>query len=106
MSLDAHQVAEAFSSYRFAVTYPYTAHSIKWTIVGREGLAGRQAVIDRCEESANCLETVSAIITEQESQPCRELHRCRRRCTVSRSGEPSLKRCQLRFLSFLGWETC
>ena len=29
MSLDIHQIAEAFCSYRFAVTYPYLADEIK-----------------------------------------------------------------------------
>ena len=38
MSLDIHQIAEAFSSHRFVVTYPYMADEIKWNIVGREEL--------------------------------------------------------------------
>ena len=29
MSLDIYQIAEPFSSYRFAVTYPYMADEIK-----------------------------------------------------------------------------
>jgi len=48
MSLDIYQIAEAFSSYRFAVTYPYMADEIKWNIVGEEELVGREAVIARC----------------------------------------------------------
>ena len=47
MGLDIHQIAEAFCSYRFAVTYPYMADEIKWNIVAREELMGREAVIDR-----------------------------------------------------------
>ena len=50
MSLDIHQIAEAFCSYRFAVTYPYMAGEIKWNIVGCEELIGREAVIYRLEE--------------------------------------------------------
>ncbi len=46
MSLDIHQIAEAFCSYKFVVTYPYMADEIKWNIVGREELMGREAVID------------------------------------------------------------
>ena len=64
MSLDIYQIAEAFSSYRFAETYPYMADEIKWNIVGREELMGRAAVIARCEESSKLLETVSATITK------------------------------------------
>ena len=64
MSLDIDQIAEAFCSYRFAVTYPYMADEIKWNIVGREELMGREAVIDRCDKSAKFLETVSPTITK------------------------------------------
>ena len=46
MSLVMDQIAEAFCSHRFAVTYPYMAGEIKWNIVGREELMGREAVID------------------------------------------------------------
>ncbi len=64
MSLDIYQIAEAFSSYRFAVTYPYMADEIKWNIVGKEEPVGREAVIARCEESTKILETVSATLTK------------------------------------------
>ena len=64
MSFDISQIAEAFCSYRFAVTYPYMADEIKWNIVGREELMGRQAVIERCDKSAKFLETVTATITK------------------------------------------
>ena len=64
MSLDIYQIAEAFSSHRFAVTYPYMADEIKWNIVGREELMGREAVFDRCAEAAKFLETVSATFTK------------------------------------------
>jgi ketosteroid isomerase-like protein len=64
MSLDIDQIAEAFCSHRFAMTYPYMADDIKWNIVGNEELAGREAVIARCEESAKFLETVSTTSTK------------------------------------------
>ncbi len=64
MSLGIDQIAEAFTSWRFAETYPYMADEIKWNIVGREELLGRAAVIARCEESAKFLETVSATLTK------------------------------------------
>jgi hypothetical protein len=63
MSLNIDQIAEAFCSWRFAMTYPYMADVIKWNIVGREELSGRKAVIDRCDKSAKFLETVSATLT-------------------------------------------
>ena len=40
------------------------ADEIKWNIVGREELVGREAVIDQCNKSAKFLETVSATITK------------------------------------------
>jgi hypothetical protein len=40
------------------------ADEIKWNIVGREGLVGREAVIDQCDKSAKFLETVSVVITK------------------------------------------
>src|SRR5215216_2995592 len=52
LGLDIDQIAEAFCSYRFVVTYPYLSDQIKWNIVGREELIGRDAVIDRCDKSA------------------------------------------------------
>ena len=64
MSLNSDQIAEAFCNYRFAVTYPYMADEIKWSIVGKEELVGRDAVIDQCNKSAKFLETVSATITK------------------------------------------
>ena len=67
MSLDNDQIAEAFCSHKFAVTYPYMADEIKWNIVGREELIGRAAVIDQCDKSAKFLETVSSTITKLNS---------------------------------------
>jgi len=46
VSLDIYQVAEAFSNHRFAATYTYMAAGIKWNIVGREELLGREALIN------------------------------------------------------------
>jgi uncharacterized cupin superfamily protein len=39
------------------------ADEIKWNIIGRDELMGREAVIDRCDKSAKFLETVAATIT-------------------------------------------
>lgn len=59
MSLDIDQIAEAFCSHRFAETYPYMADEIKWNIVGREELIGREAVIAQCNMGMKFLATVS-----------------------------------------------
>lgn len=61
MSLTINQIAEAFSSHRFAETYPYLSDSIKWNNVGGEEYTGRDVVIDQCEQSASYLSTVSTI---------------------------------------------
>jgi len=66
MSLDTHQIADAFSSKRYAVTYPYMADGIKWNIIGREELVGREAVIARCAKAAQFHETVSTPFTKLE----------------------------------------
>ena len=95
MSLNIDQIAEAFCRYKFVVTYPYMADKIKWTIVGREELMGRAAVIDRCTDAAKLLETVSATLTKLKNEPRGDFCSCGRRCTISRSGKSNLKRGQL-----------
>ena len=55
MSLNIEQIAEASCSHRFGETYPYMTDEIKWNIVGREELMGREAVIDKCAEGAKFL---------------------------------------------------
>ncbi len=64
MSLNIDQIAEAFCSYRFAETYPYMADDIKWNIVGKEELVGREAVINQCAGATKFLATVSATVTK------------------------------------------
>jgi hypothetical protein len=59
MGLDIHQIAETFCNWKFTLTYPYMADGIKWNIIGREELVGREAVIAHCEKSARFLETVA-----------------------------------------------
>jgi len=59
MSLDIYQIAEAFCSHRFAETFPYMDDEIKWNMIGREGLIGREAVIAHCNKGVKFLETVS-----------------------------------------------
>jgi hypothetical protein len=64
MSLNMEQIAEAFCSHRFGETYPYMADEIKWNMIGREELTGREAVIDQCKQSVKFLETVSTTLAK------------------------------------------
>ena len=64
MSLNIEQIAEAFCSHKFGETFPYMADEIKWNMIGREELIGREAVINHCNKSAKFLETVSATLTK------------------------------------------
>lgn len=59
MSFTIEQIAEAFCSHRFAETFPYMTDDIKWTMIGREELIGREAVIAHCNQGLKFLETVS-----------------------------------------------
>jgi hypothetical protein len=64
MSLNMEQIAAAFCSHRFTETFPYMADEIKWNMIGREELIGREAVIDHCHKSVKFLETVTSTITK------------------------------------------
>ena len=64
MSLNMEQIAEAFCSHKFTETFPYMANEIKWNMIGREELSGREAVIDHCGKGSKFLETVSSTITK------------------------------------------
>jgi len=64
MSFTIAQIAEAFSSHRFAETYPYLSDSIKWNNIGGEELTGRDVIIDQCEQSAKYLATISPTFTK------------------------------------------
>jgi len=45
------EIAQAFSSHRFAEAYPHLAADVRWDLVGGAPLTGRDAVIAACEES-------------------------------------------------------
>lgn len=55
MSSTIEEVAEAFSSHRFAEAYPVLASHVRWNLVGGSPLDGRDAVIEACEASAGFL---------------------------------------------------
>ena len=49
--MDTRQIAEAFSSHRFAEVYPHLAPDVTWVVPGQDSIAGREAVIATCEAS-------------------------------------------------------
>ncbi len=51
-------IAEAFSNGQFAITYPYLADHVEWTIVGEVQFSGKEAVITHCEQTAGYFTTV------------------------------------------------
>ena len=64
MSLTVEQIAEALCSHRFTEVFPYMADEIKWNMIGREELIGREAVIAHCNKGMKFLATVTSTITK------------------------------------------
>ncbi|MBD1997741.1 hypothetical protein H6G00_14075 [Leptolyngbya sp. FACHB-541] len=58
MELTSKQIAEAFSSHKFELTYPYWSDHIRRNNVGGQQFDGRDNVIQSCEKSATHLATV------------------------------------------------
>jgi SnoaL-like domain len=46
------QVAEAFSSHRFAEIHDDLADDVRWVLVGQASIEGKQAVVAACDASA------------------------------------------------------
>jgi ketosteroid isomerase-like protein len=63
------QIADAFSSHRFPDAAPHLAPDVRWRNVGGDDLAGRDAVLGRCEELARYLETVTTSFSEFRTLP-------------------------------------
>jgi len=55
MTPTIEEIAQAFSSHRFAETYPHLAPDVRWELIGGSPLLGRDAVIAACEESSTYL---------------------------------------------------
>ena len=64
MNLTEKQIAEAFSTHEFKSTYSYFSDTIKWNVVGKELLHGREAVISSCEQSSNYLANITTEFKE------------------------------------------
>lgn len=73
MILTIKQVSEAFSSHKFESVYAYFSDNVKWNIVGRDPLNGKESVINNCNLSAKYLKSVTTkfihfkVITENDS---------------------------------------
>ena len=89
MSLEVHQIAEAFCRWRFTRSYPYLADEIKWNVVGKKEYVGREAVIARCEEATKFLDGLYHF-RQAENHPRRRLCHCGRCGSISRSGKSNL----------------
>jgi hypothetical protein len=51
-TMDAQQIAEAFSGHRFPEVYHYLAADVRWMMPGEAVIDGRDAVVAACESSA------------------------------------------------------
>jgi hypothetical protein len=58
LKLTIRQIAEAFSSHQFDLTYPYISDTIQWHLVGNKKLDGKEEVVSACRESAHYLADV------------------------------------------------
>lgn len=59
LKLTTRQIAEAFSSHQFEITYPFISDNIRWHLVGNKELHGKKEVVNTCRESAQYLADVT-----------------------------------------------
>lgn len=64
MELTIRQIAEAFSTHEFALTYPYLQDAIQWNLVGSERILGKEGVVQTCQESAAYFDTVTTTFVQ------------------------------------------
>lgn len=67
MSFDIEQIAKTFISHNFEETFLFMADDIKWNVIGRQELVGRDAVIAQCAEAKKFLATVTTTFTKLEA---------------------------------------
>lgn len=53
------EIAEAFSTGDFELTFPYLADNVQWTVIGDNFTEGRQAVIEQCRQVASYFKSVT-----------------------------------------------
>lgn len=64
MKLHRKQIAEAFSTGNFKLTYPYLSDHIKWHVINNFTCKGRKEVIAQCEKIAAYFASISTDFKE------------------------------------------
>jgi len=60
MPLSKREIANLFSTGKFAETYPYLSDDIQWAIAGERELTGKPAVMEYCNQVAAYFSSVTA----------------------------------------------
>jgi limonene-1,2-epoxide hydrolase len=58
MNLTIKEIAEAFSTHKFKIAYPYFLDNIHWNLVGSNPVKGKEAVISNCDQSAKYMASI------------------------------------------------
>lgn len=53
------EIAKAFSNGQFEKLYPYFSDKISWDVVGENSFAGKEAVVQNCEQTAAYFKSVT-----------------------------------------------
>ncbi|MGZ5253679.1 MAG: hypothetical protein ACXWCT_04675, partial [Flavitalea sp.] len=61
------EIAEAFSSGKFDITYDRLANNIEWTVFGEKVLQGKEQVIAECNEVKEYFNSISTEFTTYNS---------------------------------------
>lgn len=59
MNFTKKEIAEAFSTGNFEITYPYLAENIEWNVVGENIFKDKKAVLQNCEQTAKYFKSVT-----------------------------------------------
>lgn len=58
-SITQTEIAKAFSNGEFERTLKFISEDAEWTIIGEKNLAGKQAILDHCQQVAAYFKSVS-----------------------------------------------
>ena len=65
INMSKQDIAQAFSTGKFKITFPYLSESIIWEIIGESEINGKSEVISSCEKTSKYFNSVETIfITE------------------------------------------
>ena len=64
MNFTQKQIAEAFSSGDFALTYPYLSEDIEWSVINNFMCKDRDEVIAQCEKTAVYFASITTSFTK------------------------------------------